>query len=109
LKFGAQISKGTAATVFAGTYQGLSVAIKKCLRTDALATKMLKRELRLLRALTGPHVVGVFGAARLRDGAMCLVLERCTGTLRALLNDTSRPLDWPARQVRLAVCWGHRF
>ena len=68
------LGRGQQAEVFAGTWQGLNVAVKQSNKSN----EMLRREVRALSRVQHPNVVRLYGVCNERLG---IVLARATGTL----------------------------
>lgn len=56
----------------------------------------VQRELKELRSLHHPNIVGCLGAGHLEDGRLFLVMEYCDrGPLHDLIGSADVVMDWP--------------
>lgn len=85
-----RLGAGAMGEVFAGTWQGAAVAIKRMQARGATpeAHRAFQREINVLSSLQHPNIVRVWGACRMADGALVLVLQRGA---RSLSEAIARP------------------
>ena len=96
IEWRSKISSGTFARVYKGVYRGRVVAIKKLKgRLDEKTATEFRKELRVLKAVHGPHVVECYGVCYEHD-RLSYVMEYCArGTLVHVMLDPCVALAWP--------------
>ncbi|KAL0244221.1 hypothetical protein GEMRC1_008306 [Eukaryota sp. GEM-RC1] len=85
------IGEGSFATIFAGTWFGLDVAIKVIRFVNEKSKLKLKRELTRLSVLNHPGIIRVFGLTYFTGGKLAIVMERASESLPTgtFLNSTT--------------------
>jgi len=104
LEFGDPLGEGSYGTVFAGSYLGTDVAIKK-MNVEAMGAqdmaKYLKRELACSK-FSHPNLVSFIGVAESDNGAFVyLVTEKMANNLRSLIK-SGESLSWKTK-INLAT------
>ena len=104
LELGSTIGSGSAGEVIAGNYHGTPVAVKRMHR-KMLSPEFLElfvEECELCLSLRHPNIVQLLGGSwRLDSPDVCMVMERCNGTLHDALMAQDTPLPMAIRHTVL--------
>ncbi|KAL0235381.1 hypothetical protein GEMRC1_001963 [Eukaryota sp. GEM-RC1] len=76
------IASGRTADIYAGSWDGLDIAIKVIRMSDVESQRRLKRELLKLSVLNHPSIIRVFGMTYRDGGKLGIVMERASHSLR---------------------------
>ncbi|KAI3863967.1 hypothetical protein MKW98_031559 [Papaver atlanticum] len=112
LTFGAQLGKGSCATVYHGQWYGSDVAIKVIFKLDYTddLLRSFRQEVLLMKRLRHPNVLLFMGAAT-SPHHLCIVTEFLPrGSLYQLLRHGTPTLDWKRRvQMALDIAQGMNY
>eukprot|EP01119_Soliformovum_irregulare_P016204 TRINITY_DN465_c1_g1_i4.p1 TRINITY_DN465_c1_g1~~TRINITY_DN465_c1_g1_i4.p1 ORF type:complete len:1124 (+),score=390.92 TRINITY_DN465_c1_g1_i4:174-3545(+) len=112
-EFTKQLSAGSSGQVYKGFYNGEEIAIKVLEKQSSDQLQGLKHEIKILSAVTGPHIVNFLGACI--EPKLCLAMEFCSrGSLYDILTDNQLQFGWKevfifAKQMMLGLQTLHNF
>ncbi len=107
------IGSGSFAQVYRGLWKGTEVAIKKLTLQQGLSLETgceMRQEAAIMRRLNHANVMALYGIC-VDPGHISLVLKYLpNGSLFKMVNDLTRPLDWPMRlKLSLGVAKGIQY